>query len=48
MTVTMRKYYKRSRKLLLTSYKKLKDESKQACDIMLLYNDTLRIAHRLK
>lgn len=48
MTATMRKYYKRSRKLLLTRYKKLKDENKQACDIMLLYNDDLRRAHRLK
>lgn len=29
-------------------YFKLKDENKQACDLMLLYNDDLRKAHFLK
>ena len=29
-------------------YAKLKDEEKQACDLMLLYNDDLRLAHYLK
>ena len=48
MTVTMRKYYKRSHKLLLTRYHKLKEENKKACDLMLLYNDDLRLAHWLK
>lgn len=48
MTATMRKYFKRSRKLLLTRYKKLQDENKRACDLMLLYNEDLRRAHRLK
>lgn len=48
MTVTMRKYYKRSHKLLLTRYLKLKEENKKACDLMLLYNDDLRLAHWLK
>ena len=48
MTITMRKYYKRSHKLLLTRYKKLKEENKKACDLMLLYNDDLRLAHWLK
>ena len=48
MPVTLRKYYKRSRKLILTRYYKLKDENKQACDLMLLYNDDLRKAHFLK
>lgn len=48
MTKTMRKYYKRSRRLLLSRYKKLKDENKKACDLMLLYNDDLRLAHWLK
>jgi transposase len=48
MTPTIRKYYKRSRRLILTRYKKLKGEDKQACDLMLLYNDDLRLAHRLK
>ena len=48
MTVTMRKYYKRSHKLLLTRYHKLKEENKKVCDLMLLYNDDLRLAHWLK
>ena len=48
MTATMRKYYKRSHKLLLTRYHKLKEENKKACDLMLLYNDDLRLAHWLK
>lgn len=48
MTVTMRKYYKRSHKLLLTRYHKLKEENKKACDLMLLYNEDLRSAHWLK
>ncbi len=47
MPVSLRKYYKRSRKLILTRYKKLKDENKQACDLMLHYSD-LRLAHRMK
>jgi len=48
MSVNLRKYYKRSRKLILTRYHKLKDENKKAVDLMLLYNDDLRLAHRLK
>jgi len=48
MTPTLRRYYKRSRKLILTRYYKLKDEDKKACDLMLLYNDDLRKAHMLK
>lgn len=48
MPTTLRKYYKRSRSLILTRYKKLKDENKRACDLMLLYNDDLRLAHYLK
>ena len=44
----LRKYYKRSRSLILTHYDKLKDEKKQECDLMLLYNDDLRLAHYLK
>lgn len=35
MPVSLRKYYKRSRKLILTRYIKLKDENKQACDLMI-------------
>lgn len=48
MPAYLRKYYKRSKKLILTRYFKLKDENKQACDLMLLYNDDLRKAHFLK
>jgi transposase len=48
MPVALRKYYIRSRKLILTCYEKLKDENKKVCDLMLLYNDDLRVAHQLK
>ena len=48
MPATLRKYYKRSRSLILTRYDKLKDDNKKACDLMLLYNDDLRLAHYLK
>lgn len=48
MPVNLRKYYKRSHKLILTRYHKLKDENKKSCDLMLQYNDDLRLAHSLK
>jgi transposase len=48
MPDNLRKYYKRSHKLILTRYDKLQDENKKACDLMLLYNDDLRLAHQLK
>ena len=48
MPASLRKYYKRSRSLILTRYDKLKDEKKKECDLMLLYNDDLRLAHYLK
>lgn len=48
MPISLRKYYKRSHKLILTRYGKLKDNNKRACDLMLLYNDDLRRAHMLK
>lgn len=48
MPAPLRKYYKRSHKLILSRYAKLKDDNKKACDLMLLYNDDLRLAHRLK
>lgn len=48
MPVSLRKYYKRSRKPILTRYIKLKDENKQACDLMLQYSGDLRLAHRMK
>lgn len=48
MAPSLRKYYKRSRKLIHAPYHSLSDEDKKACDIMLLYNDDLRKAHYLK
>lgn len=48
MPAQLRKYYKRSRTLILSRYNKLKDENKTACDLRLLYNDNLRRAHYLK
>ena len=48
MPITLRKYYKRSRSLILTRYHKLKDENKKACDLMLQYSDDLRLAHSMK
>ncbi|MBU5334443.1 MAG: transposase [Anaerocolumna aminovalerica] len=45
---SLRKYYKQSHKLILCRYAKLKDDNKRACDLMLLYNDDLRLAHLLK
>ncbi len=48
MPANLRRYYKRSRSLILTRYNKLKDENKKACDLMLQYNDDLRLAHYLK
>lgn len=45
---SLRKYYKRSKRLILTRYHKLNEESRKACDLMLLYNDDLRKAHFLK
>ena len=48
MPANLCKYYKRSRSLILHRYTTLKDEDKQRCDLMLLYNDDLRLAHYLK
>lgn len=48
MPHNLRKYYKRSRKLILTRYSKLKGENKKAVNLMLQYNHDLRQAHRLK
>lgn len=48
MPANLRKYYKRSHRLILSRYNKLSDENKKACDLMLLYNDDLRAAHGLK
>ena len=48
MPAKLRRYYKHSRSLLMKSYHSLSEEEKQAVDLMLLYNDDLRFAHRLK
>lgn len=48
MPTHLRKYYKRSKRLLPASYEKLSDENKSALDLMLLYNDDLRLVHSLK
>jgi transposase len=48
MSVSLRKYYKNSRRLLLKRYNELKEEQREKCDLMLLYNDDLRRAHGLK
>lgn len=48
MSVSLRKYYKRSRSLIPARYDSLSDDNKKACDLMLLYNDDLRLAHYLK
>lgn len=43
-----RKYFKRSRRLLLTHKKKLKEESLEALEIMLLHSQDLATAYHLK
>lgn len=48
MIPTLRKYYKRSNTLILPRYHKLKEEGKKDSDLMLLYNDDLRLAYYLK
>ena len=48
MPKKLRKYFKHSRRLILTRYHRLSNEKKRECDLMLLYNDDLRKAHYLK
>lgn len=48
MIPNLRRYYKRSKKLILAKYDSLDTESKRELEIMLLYNDELRQAHYLK
>ena len=43
-----RKYFKRSRKLLLTHKSKLKDDSLDALELMLLHSSDLAVAYHLK
>lgn len=48
MTPELRKYFKRSRTLITKRYAKLNDGEKERLEAMLLYNDDLRQAYRLK
>ena len=48
MVASLCKYYKRSHKLILSRYQTLSPENKKSCDLMLLYNDDLRLAHGMK
>lgn len=45
---SLRKYFKRSRKLILKKHKELKGEQREELELMFLYAPELRIAHRLK
>lgn len=48
MLVSHRRYFKRSRSLILRRYNTLSKDEKEACELMLYYNDDLRQAHYLK
>jgi len=48
MIPALRKYFKRSRSLILKRTEKLKPHEKEQLDIMLLYSDDLRQAYKLK
>lgn len=48
LSQTDRKYFKRSRKLLITRMARLNDESKQAVELMLVFSRDLREAYLLK
>jgi len=47
MPAALRKYYKHSRSLIISKYGKLYGDKRKECDLMLLYNDNLRLAHYL-
>ncbi len=48
MHPSKRKYFKRSRKILLSHYRKLKEENRQALEIMLQQSNDLAVAYYLK
>lgn len=48
MPASLRKYFKRSRRLILSTYEHLSKEDKKACELMLLYNSDLSRGHFLK
>lgn len=48
MLPSLRKYFKRSKRLILKRSDKLKQEEKEALDVMLLYSEDLRQAYKLK
>ena len=48
MPPSKRKYFKRSRRISLSHYWKLNDESKQALEVMLMQSNDLAVAYYLK
>lgn len=48
MPVSLIEHYKLSHKLILTSYKKTKNENKHDCNLMFQHNDGLRLKHIIK
>lgn len=48
VATSLRKYYKRNHKLILSRYQTLSPENQKACDLMLLYSDDLRLSHSMK
>lgn len=48
MPPQLRRYYKRSHRLMLSRFEKLSPDDQEACNVMLLYNDDLRRAHWLQ
>lgn len=48
MIPSLRKYFKRSKRLILKRSEKLKPDEKEALDLMLLYSEDLRQAYKLK
>ena len=48
MTLDMRKYYKHSKSILRKKQKNLTSEQEKELQVMLLYNDDLRVAYNIK
>ena len=48
LSTTLRKYFKRSKRLILARRDSLSERSKQELDVMLLYSEDLRQAHYIK
>ncbi|WP_049760260.1 transposase [Caldicellulosiruptor bescii] len=45
---SLRKYFKKSRKLILKRYEKLKAQQREELEVMFLYAPKLRTAHRFE